>query len=117
MRSITGDGAGISYNCPTNFFSTVFEEHNIQLPNSGDYGVGFFFLSNDEGKYATEIQLSILFKELNLELLILEMFLNSFILGKVSADCEPKCNSFSFHDLYRLCCGFALERNCILPGV
>ena len=114
---ITGDGAGIFLQLPHKFFSsTVFEEHNIQLPNSGDYGVGFFFLSNDEGKYATEIQtIHSVFKELNLELLILrDVPVNSSILGKASADCEPKMQQFFVSRPADCAAGLPFERKLYL---
>ena len=114
---ITGDGAGIFLQLPHKFFSsTVFEEYNIQLPNSGDYGVGFFFLSNDGGKYATEIQtIHSVFKELNLELLILrDVPVNSSILGKASADCEPKMQQFFVSRPADCAAGLPFERKLYL---
>ena len=114
---ITGDGAGIFLQLPHKFFSsTVFEEHNIQLPNSGDYGVGFFFLSNDEDKYASEIQtIHSVFKELNLELLLLrDVPVNSSILGKASADCEPKMQQFFVSRPADCAAGLPFERKLYL---
>ena len=84
----------IFYNCPTNFSDSFEEQHsNFQTPVT----MVFLFLSNDEIHPASEIQ-TICFKELNLELLLLREFLDRSILGKASADCEPKMQQLPFHD-------------------
>ena len=49
---ITGDGAGIFIQTPDNFFRKVIKEsEGIDIPDEGDYGVGFFYLSKDEKNY------------------------------------------------------------------
>ena len=46
---ITGDGAGIFIQTPDKFFRKILKNlQAIELPNLGDYGVGFFFLSSDQ---------------------------------------------------------------------
>ena len=43
---ITGDGAGIFIQLPHNFYTAVTKkESGFEVPNEGDYGVGFVFLS------------------------------------------------------------------------
>ncbi len=44
----TGDGVGIMTNLPHSLFSAWAQEEGIALGNPGDYGVGMFFLSEDE---------------------------------------------------------------------
>ena len=44
----TGDGVGIMTNLPHALFSAWAQEEGIILGNSGDYGVGMFFLPEDE---------------------------------------------------------------------
>ena len=44
----TGDGVGIMTNLPHALFSAWAQEEGIQLGNPGDYGVGMFFLPEDE---------------------------------------------------------------------
>ena len=44
----TGDGVGIMTNLPHALFSAWAQEKGISLGNPGDYGVGMFFLPEDE---------------------------------------------------------------------
>ena len=44
----TGDGVGIMTNLPHALFSAWAQEEGISLGNPGDYGVGMFFLPEDE---------------------------------------------------------------------
>ena len=46
--SKTGDGAGILFQIPHNFFRSVCQELNIRLPEAGSYGVGMLFLPQDQ---------------------------------------------------------------------
>jgi len=50
-----GDGAGILIQIPDAFFRAVTIEHDITLPNRGEYGVGMVFLPQD-GDYRTACQ-------------------------------------------------------------
>ncbi len=46
---LTGDGAGLMLQVPHGFFTGVLSPRHIMLPESGDYGVGMFFLPRVEG--------------------------------------------------------------------
>jgi len=43
-----GDGAGLQFQLPDRFFRKIYEEKDLKLPVSGNYGVGMFFLPTDE---------------------------------------------------------------------
>lgn len=94
---ITGDGAGIFIQIPHRFFSKVLSsEFSISIPDEGDYGVGFFYLSNDEQNCSHEVSvIESVFDELGLELICArEVPVDSSILGRASAACEPKMRQF-----------------------
>ena len=44
----TGDGAGMLTQIPHKFFNKITQKINISLPNQGEYGVGMFFLPNND---------------------------------------------------------------------
>lgn len=44
----TGDGAGILVQIPHSFFEKECKKDNLDLPSSGEYGIGMIFLPNDE---------------------------------------------------------------------
>ena len=44
----TGDGVGILTQLPHKLFSQWAQDHDVHLGNAGDYGVGMFFLPDDE---------------------------------------------------------------------
>lgn len=44
----TGDGAGIMLQIPHRFFAKEMKAQHIELPPSGEYGVGMLFMSRDE---------------------------------------------------------------------
>jgi glutamate synthase domain-containing protein 2/glutamate synthase domain-containing protein 1/glutamate synthase domain-containing protein 3 len=46
----TGDGAGMLVQLPHEFFSKVCDGMDVELPDSGCYGVGMLFLPLDEGQ-------------------------------------------------------------------
>ncbi|MEW6238932.1 MAG: glutamate synthase large subunit [Candidatus Omnitrophota bacterium] len=48
----TGDGAGILFQMPDEFFRGEAESLSFDLPPCGDYGVGMVFLSKEENKRA-----------------------------------------------------------------
>ncbi|MCH4169287.1 MAG: glutamate synthase large subunit [Streptococcaceae bacterium] len=52
----TGDGAGILLSMPDEFFRTKANKRNIELPKSGDYAVGMFFLPKDHIKKTQLLQ-------------------------------------------------------------
>ncbi|MEC8655616.1 MAG: glutamate synthase large subunit [Verrucomicrobiota bacterium] len=94
---ITGDGAGIFIQKPHKFFAKVLlEDHSITLPNEGDYGVGFFYLSKLTEQYDLEVSvIKAVLDELRLELLFIrDVPVESSILGKASAACEPRMQQF-----------------------
>ena len=90
---ITGDGAGIFIQMPDKFLSKVVKEDlSIDLPPFGDYGVGFVYLSKKTliGMREKSVVEEVLLEE-GLELITWrEVPVNSSILGKASAACEPK---------------------------
>ena len=90
---ITGDGAGIFIQMPHKFLTKVVkEELSLELPPDGDYGVGFVYLSRDQSDCLHEKSVveEVLIEE-GLELIAWrEVPVNSGILGKASAACEPK---------------------------
>ena len=50
---ITGDGAGIFIQTPHKFFEKVLaNDFSFTLPESGDYGVGFFIFRRSENHYS-----------------------------------------------------------------
>ena len=89
---ITGDGAGIFIQLPHKFFSAVCPgECGFELPDEGDYGAGFIFLSRDPEERTREE--SIIQDIIAEEGLVLigwrDVPVNSGILGKASSACEP----------------------------
>lgn len=46
----TGDGAGILFQLPDEFFKKECPKHSIALPGKGKYGVGMVFLPKDSGE-------------------------------------------------------------------
>ena len=94
---ITGDGAGIFIQKPHKFFAKVLlDDHSITLPNEGDYGVGFFYLSKLTEQYDHEVSvIKAVLDELRLDLLFIrDVPVESSILGKASAACEPRMQQF-----------------------
>ena len=94
---ITGDGAGIFIQLPHNFFKTVTQtECGFEVPEDGDYGVGFVFLSqNDEERQNEENIISEIVAEEGFEMLgWRDVPVKSEILGKASKACEPVMRQF-----------------------
>lgn len=94
---ITGDGAGIFIQLPHNFFKAVCKsECGFEVPEEGDYGVGFAFLSqNPEERTNEENIIGEIIEEEGLSLLgWRDVPVNSEILGKASSDCEPVMRQF-----------------------
>ncbi|MED5280310.1 MAG: glutamate synthase large subunit [Verrucomicrobiota bacterium] len=94
---ITGDGAGIFIQKPHKFFAKVLlDDHSITLPNEGDYGVGFFYLSKLTEQYDHQVSvIKAVLDELRLDLLFIrDVPVESSILGKASAACEPRMQQF-----------------------
>ena len=94
---ITGDGAGIFIQTPDKFFRKVIKlHHSIDLPDEGNYGVGFFYLSKDMNIIQNEVcVIEDVLNELSLNLIcVRDVPVQSSILGKASAACEPRMQQF-----------------------
>ena len=94
---ITGDGAGLFIQLPHNFFKTVCpEECGFDVPDEGDYGAGFVFLSKDpEERRSEEAIIETIVAEEGLEMIgWRDVPVRSEILGKASAACEPFMRQF-----------------------
>ena len=52
----TGDGAGVLLTLPDEFFRSILASENIELPATGDYAVGQFFLSRTPYRKAELIE-------------------------------------------------------------
>ncbi|ADE54887.1 glutamate synthase large subunit [Coraliomargarita akajimensis] len=94
---ITGDGAGIFIQLPHNFFKAVCkEEAGFDVPEDGDYGVGFVFLSQDQEERTNEENIiGEIIAEEGFELLgWRDVPVKSEILGKASKACEPVMRQF-----------------------
>ena len=89
---ITGDGAGIFIQLPHKFLSQACaEEVSLHLPDEGDYGAAFIYLSKDLELYTHEKNIiAEVLSEEGLELLgWRKVPVKSEILGKASFECEP----------------------------
>ena len=109
---ITGDGAGIFIQLPHNFFKTVCQtECGFDVPDEGDYGVGFAFLSqNEEERNVEEQIIEDIVGEEGLEMIgWRDVPVCSEILGKASAACEPRMRQF-FVGRGEVAAGLELER-------
>ena len=114
---ITGDGAGIFIQTPHKFFKKVLaSDFSVTLPESGDYGVGFFYLSKSEEhfKHETSVIENVL-DELGMNVFcVRDVPVKSSILGKASADCEPRMQQFFVHRPEGCDHGLAFERKLYL---
>ena len=89
---ITGDGAGIFIQLPHKFLSQACaDEVSLHLPDEGDYGAAFIYLSKDPELYTHEKNIiAEVLSEEGLELLgWRKVPVKSEILGKASFECEP----------------------------
>ena len=94
---ITGDGAGLFIQIPDKFLRKVCRmEGGFELPEEGDYGAGFVFLSKDPEERAEEEKtIEEIVKEEGFSFLgWRDVPVRSGILGKASADCEPFMRQF-----------------------
>ena len=94
---ITGDGAGIFIQLPHNFYTAVTKkESGFEVPNEGDYGVGFVFLSqNKVERINEETIIEEIITETGFELIgWRDVPVKSEILGKASKACEPVMRQF-----------------------
>ena len=87
----TGDGVGIMLQIPHAFFHEVMAEQGIELGNERDYGVGMFFLPQDElpRNQAKKMLETICVKKGVSLLAWREVPTNPDVLGKKALDCMP----------------------------
>ncbi|MCB1097803.1 MAG: glutamate synthase subunit alpha, partial [Verrucomicrobiae bacterium] len=87
----TGDGAGLFLQLPDRFFKAVTPELGIDLPDAGQYAVGFVYLSPEPGECdkAIEIFNKIVVEEGQKVLGWRDVPVKSELLGDASKDCEP----------------------------
>ena len=110
---ITGDGAGIFIQLPHNFFKEVcMDECGFEVPEEGDYGVGFGFFSSDPEERALEEKIieKVVAEE---ELTMIgwrTVPVRSEILGKASAACEPCMRQFFVARSENVARGLEFER-------
>ena len=110
---ITGDGAGIFIQIPHKFFFNNCEQDSgFEIPDEGDYGVGFAYLSKDQTHRHVQIKtVEQISDELGMEMLgWREVPVNSDILGKASFDCEPYMSQFFIRRGKETERGLAFER-------
>jgi len=114
---ITGDGAGIFIQLPHNFFKKVCpEECGFEVPEEGNYGVGFVFLSKDEEERKHEERtIETIVAEEGLEFIgWRDVPVRSEILGKASAACEPAMRQFFINRGESVARGLPFERKLYL---
>ena len=87
----TGDGVGILTQIPHGFFKKVCQPLGIKLKDERDYGVGMFFLPQDELKRNQAKKIfEVIVKKQGLKLLgWREVPIHPDILGKTAVDCMP----------------------------
>ena len=87
----TGDGVGILTQIPHGFFKKVCQPLGIKLKDERDYGVGMFFLPQDELKRNQAKKIfEVIVKKEGLKLLgWREVPIHPDILGKTAVDCMP----------------------------
>ncbi len=110
---ITGDGAGIFIQLPHKFLSKACAaECGIQLPDEGDYGAGFAFLSQNESERKNEESIieEIVTEEGLAFLGWRNVPVRSEILGKASAASEPLMRQFFVGRAQAVERGIAFER-------
>ena len=87
----TGDGAGILFNIPHEFFKEELKSKGIELPDEGEYAVGMLFMPQE--KKAREEAVSLfedICKEENMQVIYWrEVPTNPSILGKASLEAMP----------------------------
>ena len=87
----TGDGVGILIQIPHGFFKKVCQPLGIKLKDERDYGVGMFFLPQDELKRNQAKKIfEVIVKKEGLKFLgWREVPIHPDILGKTAVDCMP----------------------------
>ena len=87
----TGDGAGLFFQLPHKFFKTVTPGLGIELPEEGEYAVGFVYFSSEPTECAKAMAIfeEIVEEEGQTVLGWRDVPVKSDILGEASKDCEP----------------------------
>ena len=87
----TGDGVGIMLQIPHEFFREIMMERGIHLGDARDYGVGMFFLPQDElPRNQAKKMLETICVKKGVQLLAWrEVPTNPSVLGKKALDCMP----------------------------
>jgi glutamate synthase (ferredoxin) len=88
---LTGDGAGILVQIPHDFFVAKAGELGIELPASGDYGVGTVFLprNEEERRYCEERLEGIIGEEGQKFLGWRDVPINNDVIGPLAREVEP----------------------------
>jgi glutamate synthase (ferredoxin) len=110
---ITGDGAGLFIQLPHSFFKKVCpSECGFEVPEEGDYGVGFVYLSQDDATRTKEEEtVNSIIEEEGMKLLgWRDVPVRSEILGKASSECEPVMRQFFVQRNESVERGLAFER-------
>ena len=114
---ITGDGAGLFIQLPHKFLSHACKsELSLILPVEGEYGAAFIYLSKDDELYQNEktIVEEVLGQE-GIELLGWRVVpVRSEILGKASAECEPRMEQLFVKKPEGVSSGLPFERKLYL---
>jgi len=87
----TGDGAGILFQIPHEFFQKECDDLGIELPENGKYGAGMIFFPKDEQlRDECRTLLNINIKKLGFKLLgYRKVPINNFGVGKTALSLEP----------------------------
>ena len=87
----TGDGAGILFNIPDEFFREELKNKDVELPDEGDYAVGMLFMPQEKKAREESIRLfEDICKEENMKVMYWrEVPTNPSILGKASLEAMP----------------------------
>ena len=112
----TGDGAGVLFQIPHEFFNNEMNKLNIQLPNEGDYAVGMLFLpQNDTVKeIAIKIIERIILHKGNEILMWREVPTNSTELGKAPLESMPNIVQVFIRKQDKINSGIDFERELYL---
>ena len=87
----TGDGAGILFNIPDEFFREELKSKYVELPEEGDYAVGMLFMPQEKKAREESMRLfEDICKEESMEVIFWrEVPTNPSILGKASLEAMP----------------------------
>lgn len=108
----TGDGAGILIQNPHEFFAEICKKQGFELPNFGEYGVGFIFFPMDpEIRKKCKEEIKNIVKKFGFKLLgYRKVPTNNKDVGKSALAVEPYMEQFFIKPKYSLADPAALER-------